>query len=312
MEKIGKRIRALSFILTLILILQPFRLPSITSIMAFVEGKFESLRRSKQLAVMVIILPNRPDPTSSVKQFIAQYTGSEYDLFILHEGLPEDQMQAFSALTNVTFVDISAHFDSSLLLAANGKRTASSCLSRIGYRLMCRFMSGPVFWLPEFDSYEQLLRFDDDSRFTGPINRSLSLRNKETYAFAVFSVDSDECQVGFPELVSATYNTSLDVVRFGPNAWTSPWRRNRDSAGRNKIFYNNFEVNSLARLRSQHYRTFWATINEAGLFMSTRLGDAQVKTLTLKPLSPKRMLSVTLIYPTLTKILSLIVEKRNM
>jgi hypothetical protein len=81
--------------------------------------------------------------------------------------------------------------------------------------------------------------------------------------------------------VRSLYNGSADVVRFGPNVWSDPWQRLP------WVFNCNFEVVSLARFRSPHYRAFWAHVNGAGLFWSTRLGDHQVKTLYVETFEPE-------------------------
>ena len=144
--------------------------------------------RRPRLAAMVLA---HRDPSPAIRQFVDNYLGSHYDLFVLHNGLHPDTAAAIAALVrNVTFVDISAHFDSSLLVHSS---TVQTCSSSTGYHLMCRFMSGPVYWLPEFDAYDQVVRFDDDSRWTAPITQSLELNGSETYAYALKQQDSSGC-----------------------------------------------------------------------------------------------------------------------
>ena len=52
------------------------------------------------------------------------------------------------------------------------------------------------------------------------------------------------------------------------------------------IFNCNFEVVSLVRFRDSHYRTFWALVDAAGLFFSTRFGDHELKTVYLETFEP--------------------------
>jgi hypothetical protein len=146
--------------------------------------------RPPRLAAMVLA---HHDPTPAIRQFVASYVGSPYDLFVLREGVPgpADVAAVAAIVPNATFVDISMHFDPSLLVVPNA--TAQTCGSSAGYRLMCRFMSGPVYWMREFDAYDQVLRFDDDSRFTAPITQSLALNESETYAYALKQKDAPRC-----------------------------------------------------------------------------------------------------------------------
>ena len=140
-----------------------------------------------RLAAMVLA---HQDPAPAIRQFVASYSGSAYDLFVLREGAPApaDVAAVAAIVPNASFVDISAHFDAALLVVPNA--TAQTCGSSAGYRLMCRFMSGPVYWMREFDAYDQVLRFDDDSRFTAPITQSMALNGSETYAYALKQKDA--------------------------------------------------------------------------------------------------------------------------
>ncbi len=149
--------------------------------------------RPPRLAAIVLA---HHDPTPAIRQFVASYVGSPYDLFVLREGVagPADVAAVAAIAPNATFVDISTHFDPSLLVVPNA--TAQTCGSSAGYRLMCRFMSGPVYWMRELDAYDQVLRFDDDSRFTAPITQSLALNGSETYAYALKQKDAVGCVQG--------------------------------------------------------------------------------------------------------------------
>jgi hypothetical protein len=224
------------------------------------------------------------NPSQALSEFVASYSGSRFDVYVLHEAtVSADAAAALAALAPtvaVRFVDVTKYFDPALLLPGTAN-APMSCGSPVGYRLMCRFMSGPVYWLPEFDAYDQVLRFDDDSRFTAPIAQSLELRAGEVYAYALKQLDSGDCQIGFPELMKAAYAGSPDVVRFGANGWSEPWVRS------GWIYNCNFEVASLAAFRSAHYREYWARINTAGLFLTTRLGDHQVKTVYVETFQPE-------------------------
>ena len=265
-----------------------------------------AVENTTTLAVMVLA---HHDPAQIIREFVQFYSGSRYDIFVLHEGRRINMSAAAAAAPNVTFVDVSMYFNESLLVRrSNGEPT---CGAGIGYRLMCRFMSGPVYWLREFDKYDQLLRFDTDSHFTSPITESLMLHGHESYAYALKQKDALQyvsfmhadrqtdtllcnnffffffcnrpppppphdfcsCQIGFTDLVHSIYEKTGDFLRFGENAWAAPWVR------LSWVFNCNFEVVSLRHFRSIHYRTFWDHINSAGLFWSTRLGDHQVKTI---------------------------------
>ena len=113
------------------------------------------------------------------------------------------------------------------------------------------------------------------------LDARLRARARQSTATPLALLRARSCTVGFPELVRSLYDGSPDVVRFGANVWSKPWERLP------WVFNCNFEVVSLARFRSPHYRAFWAHVNDAGLFWATRLGDHQVKTLYVETFEPE-------------------------
>lgn len=255
----------------------------------------------QRLAVCILVDPAtvgsdaRPGFAAAIESFARHYAAvprPPFDIIVLYEVLsPAVNISALVASLNVEsggnlkmavrYIDVSLYFDRALARGLEGK----SCIvpyGPIGYRLMCRFMSGPVYWLPELDGYDQFIRLDEDSRFTADWDVSLELEATETYAFAMVNDDFPQCEIGFEEFVRKHYEGAPEVVRFGPLVYASPWVHN----SRNFIYNCNFEVVRLSRFRSAHYRAWWTLIDESGLFMTTRLGDHQVKTVYLETFEP--------------------------
>ena len=240
----------------------------------------------RRLAVALLL--GRADPSDAVRSFVSAYSRFSYDFFVLYEQLTPEALEIDRLVPGgARFINVSSFFRRELI----GGIVQTSCFSHAplveeGYRLMCRFMSGPVYWLPEFDGYEQLLRFDDDSAFTSTLTTSLELRGSETYAYTLFGGDPVWCQFGIVELARSAYeNASLpsEYVRWGPLTYSAPWVRAINTEKQDVTIFNcNFEVVSLARFRSAHFRDFWARVEAAGLFFSTRLGDHELKTVYLE------------------------------
>jgi hypothetical protein len=229
-----------------------------------------TLVKVPRLAAFILVDP-QSQPGDAVRSFVQNYVGFPYDFFVLYETMTQAITNLNTIVPNAHFVDVSSHFQPELSLGIK----ATSCDSHIGYKLMCRFMSGPVYWLPELASYEQTVRIDDDSGFTSPIIRSIELQGNETYGYTLIQGDSPYCQIGFPEFLQLHYSNSPDVVRWGPVGYASPWVRNPSFT----VYNCNFEVASLALFRSTHYRDFWARLERSRLFFLTRLGDHEVKTM---------------------------------
>ena len=259
-----------------------------------VTANFSQISSKKnRLAVFTLL---RTTSWEAINSFASSYSFSTWDLFVLHDGgsLDFDLLQK-NVAKPIHFIDVSSFFQR--LLIRGIKQT--SCFSHPphledGYRLMCRFLSGPVYWLPEFDSYDQILRFDADSRFTGLVSSSLELESHQVYAYTLLSHDPLECQLGILDLLREVYSTS-SVLRWGKNVYSAPWVRlvRRDNswftAGNPDVtvFNCNFEVASLSLFRSNHFRKFWAHIDQSGLFFSTRLGDHELKTVYLETFQPE-------------------------
>jgi drug/metabolite transporter (DMT)-like permease len=232
-----------------------------------------------KLAAMILVNPHEPisQTIESVLSFRKMYS-FPHDFFVLYEVLTDEMKLVLSTeLSFVKLINVSSYFQTTHV---NAK--PNTCTFYVGYHLMCRFMSGPVYWLPEFDIYEQLLRIDDDSRFTKRLSRSLELVGQESYGFTLYHYDQKDCSQGFMDFMRLTYGTSNDVKRFGLGAYYEPWVRINDT----KVFNCNFEVVSLKRFRSRHYKEYWSFIDASGLFFSTRLGDHQVKTVYLETFEP--------------------------
>ena len=251
-----------------------------------------------RLAAVLLLDPNGnldggASLTASVLSFVDSYTGSPYDLLLLYciltaetaalEATLNERLRAGQAggLVRLRFVDVHLHFMGTLDRKSRPAH-GPSCAYDLGYRLMCRFMAGPVYWLPELDAYEQMVRLDDDSRFTRPISTTLELQGSEMYAYALVNHDHEDCQTGWAELVRAAYEGSSEVLRFGPLVYAAPWVHNDG----NLVYNCNFEVAALARFRTARYRAFWSRIDAADLFLTTRLGDHQVKTVFLETFEP--------------------------
>ena len=240
----------------------------------------------RRLAVAILL--GRADPSAAVRSFVSAYAHFPYDFFVLYEHLTQAALEIDRLVPGgARFINVSSFFQRELI----GGIAQTSCISHApgvedGYRLMCRFMSGPVYWLPDFDGYEQLLRFDDDSSFTSTLTTSLELRGTETYAYTYFAGDPVWCQLGIVELARSAYenaSSSSEYVRWGPLTYSAPWVRAINTEKQDVTVFNcNFEVVSLAKFRSAHYRDFWARVEAAGLFFSTRLGDHELKTVYLE------------------------------
>lgn len=212
----------------------------------------------------------------------------------LHEGVKESELaklQLESTRRKIKWVNIAVFFNR----MAWGDEPMRSCGHSLGYRLMCRLMSGPVYWLDVFKPYRYVIRMDDDSAFFKVVKNEIRLDQNATYGYTLEDWDRSTCQNGFiNKLRHFTYNKHTAIngsgmplsfvpSAFGKFGFSRPWkRREAESDMLGPAVYNsNFEIVDLNIFRSEHYRVYWEFIESSNLFFLTRLGDHEVKTVYL-------------------------------
>ena len=206
----------------------------------------------------------------------------EVDVVLLMETVSERVEVLFQRITRrrIVFVDISEEFTPR---SPYKDITWKSCAFdiRVGYRYMIRFMSGPLYWLPQLDNYTYALRMDDDSLFTAPIHTQLTLeleKMNSAYAYAVDSTERPDCYYGFEAFIQNWIKEDKDGKKPLPILPTNKKFMNDQYHMHNFLFNCNFEIVRLDYFRHPHYRKYWKHLDDSGLFFSTRLGDHEVKT----------------------------------
>ena len=121
----------------------------------------------------------------------------------------------------LTFVNVSKEFTATPKQLS--KYNPQSCYGHyLGYRLMCRFATAPVYWMKEFDQYEYVIRIDEDAKFTAPFPTDLVSNMKEhgsVYGYAIEVDDVSICRIGLNDFISKFIN-EINHEEFG-----RPWIR---------------------------------------------------------------------------------------
>ena len=225
----------------------------------------------------------------SLLQSIERYYPFEADINILCE-VPIAQPHRFTRLVKsryVFFVNVKQHFH------LDSYPPKTSCMQQhLGYHYMCRFMAGPVYWLPELARYKYMIRMDAHSVFTRMVDKDFEKVMEEHQAIYSWTIEEGTphvCRVGFEPL--------LREINHKEN-WTrrASFAENYKFDGRGKhvndaVFNCNFEVVNLHYFgRSPQYRKFYQYMEDSGLFWTTRLGDHEVKTAYLEQYVEKEKL----------------------
>ena len=156
------------------------------------------------------------------------------------------------------------------------------CRSTIGYRHMCRFNAKLVYEHPIMKWVEYVWRLDDESILTDKIRYDVLdfMRNKNMlYGYIWEHVDAKNCVT---DLWNSTerYVQEHNIIPRNPlSQWKSP-----------KLYYNNFEVSSMALWRSREYRSFIEYVDRLGGIYYHRWGDAPIKGIAVNLFVPKTQL----------------------
>ena len=168
----------------------------------------------------------------------------------------------------------------------------------VGYRLMANFFAGPVALHPALRDYAYYWRLDTDALLLGALARDPFA--ELAAAGAAYGYVAEQCDW---HLLTTGLAAAAAAARGGDGrglAARLPPAFVDGSCGRapgefdgynNRIFYNNFEVVSLAWLRSPAYQRFYERVAaEGGILAATRWGDAPIRTLAALALLPRSAL----------------------
>jgi len=249
---------------------------------------FNAAVSSKKWIFVVLVEPSKDVILGSFQKMIRSintFYPFAGDVLVLHEGLTStvQRMIQYSSTRHMRFADISRWFDSS----NNTWAFLPKCSGHgIGYRYMCRFMSGPLYWMPELDEYDYIIRMDDDSSLTDRIQMDLVAeleKRNAAYGYALDGSDDANCFRGAHDFlrnwVKSNASIGKPLQKIKPN--------NLKFSGESLdgfeawVMNCNFEVVRLDYFRDPHYRSYWISLEASGLFVTTRLGDHQAKTMYL-------------------------------
>ena len=152
------------------------------------------------------------------------------------------------------------------------------CLGQfsIGYRHMCRFQSRLVYEQPIMSELEYVLRLDDDSMILRQIKYDIFrfVRDRHiTYGYVARNHEA-ACVEGLWPAVDKYISRESIAPQFYYN-WSIF-----------EIFYNNFELSSMALWNSDSYRKYIDYIDSLGGIYLNRWGDAPIKTIAVSLFVP--------------------------
>lgn len=221
-----------------------------------------------------------------------------YPVIVFHENLPPASRRAISAAVPSANHSNGAHFEDVSRFWATLPHGISEDQLRQwmatgdqprfqgrGYRLMCRFWHGLVWTLPVLNPFEYYWRLDTDAYLTRPVRA-------DPFALMV----QRGCQYGFnrlkgdaPGVVIGLWETFLKWVAQEPGVTPSALEHVKrfsldpetQSKYLRKMYYNNFELGTVALKRHPLYQSYFQYVDEREPFgiLRYRWGDAPLHTL---------------------------------
>ena len=156
------------------------------------------------------------------------------------------------------------------------------CRSTIGYRHMCRFNAKLVYEHPAMQWADFVWRLDDESLLTDNITYDVfnfMKTNSLLYGYIWEHVDAKNCVTDLWNSTERYVQERNIIPRNALSQWKSP-----------KLYYNNFEVSSMALWRSHEYRSFIEYIDRLGGIYYHRWGDAPIKGIAVNLFVPRTQL----------------------
>ena len=152
------------------------------------------------------------------------------------------------------------------------------CGKSVGYRHMCRFQARGVYEQPIMNRLDLAWRLDDDSIILSDIGYDIfkyMSDNGIVYGYVLIKRDAYGCLVHLWENATEYMNAhNINTTFF--NTWPRAY-----------VYYNNFEISSMALWRSREYQDYVEMVDQAGGIYHYRWGDAPIKTLAVTMFVPK-------------------------
>lgn len=153
----------------------------------------------------------------------------------------------------------------------------------IGYRNMCRFMSGTVYKNPSLRDYKYYWRLDTDSFILDDIDYDVfdfMEKNQLVYGYIHIMEEEPEVIVGLWEATVEYMNKNYIQPQF-----LDKFIRNGEWD--KSYYYTNFEISNLDFWRSQEYMDYFDFLDHKGGIYKYRWGDAPIHLLGVSMLVPE-------------------------
>eukprot|EP00392_Amoebophrya_sp_AT5.2_P002894 g2899.t1 len=208
----------------------------------------------------------------------------DYEVVLFHDGMSMASRSRIveSSLNRVWFayVEDFKKVDESVMQKKKQKARLKEVKWSIGYRGMCKFRSGTMFFQPVMEFYEYAMTLDTDGYFpqdldNDPIERMW--RGNYTYTWSHLLPDQ-------PGAVRHFWSWSLMFFQMKQIDWRSrpllqDFIRPEDLEWNYNLYMNDIEINKLSFFRSDRYQEYFRYLDSFNGFFLYRWGDHALRTI---------------------------------
>jgi len=149
----------------------------------------------------------------------------------------------------------------------------------IGYRHMCRFFAGEIFYHPRLLDYRYVWRLDTDSFLLSDI--PYNVFDRMAYEKAIYGYIN--IQYDHPGVINQLWKLSKQY--FTTINKNDIFKSSNIDFHKNKVFYTNFEIFDMDWFRSCDYQNFYRFIDDSGGIYIHRWGDHSIRYIGLNSLA---------------------------
>jgi hypothetical protein len=154
----------------------------------------------------------------------------------------------------------------------------------IGYRHMCRFLSGIFFHHPSLKEYDWYWRFDTDSFLLGKIDYDVFRFMQEyNYTYGYITMMKDH-----PEVVKGLWDITKKYIEENKIQPTFLHKFTPGGVWDRTIYYMNFEISKLDFWRSEKFMNYFNYLDQSGGIYKYRWGDTGIRSLAIYMFMPEK------------------------
>ncbi|CAD7937691.1 unnamed protein product [Amoebophrya sp. A25] len=226
----------------------------------------------------------------------------DYDVVLFHDGMSAASRSRIveSSENRVWFayVEDFKKVDESVMRKKKQKARLKEVKWSIGYRGMCKFRSGTMFFQPVMDFYEYAMTLDTDGYFPQALDHDpieKMWRGNYTYTWSHLLPDQ-------PGAVRHFWSWSLMFFQMKNIDWrTRPllqdFIRPEDLEWNYNLYMNDIEINKLSFFRSEKYQEYFRYLDSFNGFFLYRWGDHALRTIAVGMyLEPKDVMQMRIPY----------------